>query len=156
MTWQINNGSYRLGTEAVSSGRLTLSFPAIAQPHPPSFRQKLHLLDGTGSYYSGGPAGSASLVSFVAEGDDCLVVRCRHAGTGKHVLKLHLWPSCTQARFIQGAGFIAITEHADHQEDFLLWLRIWRWWSWRRAFKRRPPGRTIEPLRRRSPPAPPS
>ena len=119
ITWQLNNGSYRLATEAVSSGRLTLTFPAMVQANPKSFRQQLHLWDDTVSTEIEGPSGSASLTSFVAEGEDGLVVRCRHTGAGNHVLKLHLWPSRTQARFVQGADFVAITEHADHVEDFL-------------------------------------
>ena len=121
LTWQLNNGSYRFGGEAVSSGRITLSSPALSglAADPPSvrFQQRLSLWDGVVNTHTEGPAGSVDGVSFVMEGADCLVYH--GMGTGPHTVRLHLWPTRKAAHFVLNPDSIALTEHASHAEPFL-------------------------------------
>jgi hypothetical protein len=119
LTWQLNNGRYRQGNEPVSSGRVTLRTPALQAAKPDQFEQRTNLWDGTVTTHTASPAGKADVVSFVAEGDDLLVVRCRETGDGPRELTLHLWPSRTEAHFVTGSDFVALTEPANHKEDFL-------------------------------------
>ena len=117
MAWQINNGRYRLGNEPVSSGKVTLTTPALAQERPARFEERLRLWDGVVTTRSEGPAGTAAAATFVAEGEDCLVFHCNESGAGPRVLRLHLWRD--GAHFVKGPDWVAVTEHAPHQEEFL-------------------------------------
>lgn len=47
MTWQLNHGNWRRGNEPLSSGKLTLTTPALGQEQPTKFDQRLRLWDGT-------------------------------------------------------------------------------------------------------------
>lgn len=117
MTFQVNNGSWRVGNEPLSSGRVTLSTPALSQAQPARFEQRLRLWDGTVTTSLSGPAGDAEATAFAVEGEDCLVFRCRETGQGPRSLTLHLWrPS---AHFVTGPDYVVVTEAADHKEAFL-------------------------------------
>lgn len=117
MTWQLNNGSYRRANEPVSSGKVTFSSPALRAEKPEKFVERTSLWNGTVTTAIESPAGKAQLVSFVAEGEDLLVVRCRETGQGTRELALHLWRPT--AHFITGPDFVAVTESAEHKEPYL-------------------------------------
>ncbi|MCU0981438.1 MAG: discoidin domain-containing protein, partial [Pirellulaceae bacterium] len=117
VTWQLNNGSYRRANEPVSSGKVTLTTPALRAAKPDSFVQRTCLWDGVVTTRTESGAGKAELLSFVAEDEDLLVARCLETGSGPRELTLHLWRDT--AHFTVGSDFVALTEHADHPETFL-------------------------------------
>ena len=118
LTWQLNNGSYRHGNEPVSSGRVTLSRPALTQ-QPARFEQRQRLWDGLVTTALDGPSGAASATSFVAEGEDCLVSRLKLPAGQEATLELHLWPARTKANLVSGPDFVALTEHVDNADPLL-------------------------------------
>ena len=119
MSFQLNNGNWRHGNEPLSSGKITLSTPALSQEAPATFSQRLRLLDGTITTAVEGAAGRAEATSFMAEGEDCFVFRCTETSTGPRTVELHLWPSRKDAHFVQGPDYIAITEHANNADALL-------------------------------------
>ncbi|MBU0609742.1 MAG: discoidin domain-containing protein, partial [Armatimonadetes bacterium] len=118
LTWQLNNGSYRHGNEPVSSGKLTLSCPALTQ-QPTRFEQRQRLWDGLVMTSLDGPHGAAEATSLVAESADCLVSRLKLPAGQQTTLTLHLWPSRTKAKSVKGTDFIALTEHVDNGDPLL-------------------------------------
>lgn len=119
MSFQLNNGNWRHGNEPVSSGKLTLITPALSQPQPAKFTQRLRLWEGTIATSLEGAAGKAEGTSFVAEGEDCLVFHSTETSAGPRTLELHLWPSRKDAHFVQGPDYIALTEHVDNTDPLL-------------------------------------
>lgn len=117
LTWQVNNGSWRVGNEPLSSGRVMLSTPALSQEKPAVFEQRLRLWDGTVTTGLSGSGGEAQATAFAVEGQDALVFRCNETGNGPRTLTLRLWRPT--ARFVCGKKFIAVTEAAEHKEEFL-------------------------------------
>lgn len=118
LTWQLNNGSYRHGNEPVSSGKLTLTCPALTQ-QPTKFEQRQRLLPGLVTTAIDGPAGAATATSLVFEGEDCLVSHLNLPAGQKVTLTLRLWPGRDKAKVICGSDFIALTEHVDNGDPLL-------------------------------------
>ncbi|MCE5241380.1 discoidin domain-containing protein [bacterium] len=118
LTWQLNNGSYRHGIEPVSSGKVTLSCPALTQ-QPARFEQRQRLWDGLVTTTLDGPSGAASATSLVVEGEDCLVSRLKLPAGQEATLELHLWPARTKAKLVSGPDFVALTEHVDNADPLL-------------------------------------